>query len=101
MSVEDMTDLAEVEAVDPPSSPMKKSKRSISPSQHRKPCDLCKARKDVLVRCQIDDTLKWHFVCPGKCWKSVSGGEIDGPEKPFYRYVRNGVQHGVSDLQTN
>jgi hypothetical protein len=39
-----------------------------------------------LIRCQIDESRKWHFVCTGKCWKEVSGGEIDGPSKPNYRY---------------
>lgn len=41
----------------------------------------------MLVRCQIDETRKWHFVCPGACWKSVSGGIMDGDEDhKFYRY---------------
>lgn len=37
-------------------------------------------------------TLKpgaWHFVCPGSCWKRVSGGVIDGDLKEGregYRY---------------
>ena len=67
-------------------SPIGKSKTLDSPSQHSKPCDLCNAPKDVLVRCQIDETHQWRFVCPGKCWRLVSGGEVDGPDKPFYRY---------------
>ena len=73
---------------DPQSNPLptKTRKRSVSPSTHRKPCSLCKRPKDVLVRCQIDESLQWKFVCPGKCWRSVSGGEIDGPDHPFYRY---------------
>lgn len=57
---------------------------------HNKPCTLCQTPRPVLVRCQIDESGKWHFVCPGKCWKSVSGGEIDAKghenEFPHYRY---------------
>lgn len=64
----------------------KRSKRANSPSSHRKTCDLCHGPKDVLVRCRIDETQKWHFVCTSKCWKEVSGGEIDGPSKPDYKY---------------
>ena len=63
------------------------SKRSKSPSAYRKACDLCQKPKDVLVRCQIDESASWRFVCTGKCWKDVSGGVIDGSEeKPFYVY---------------
>ena len=63
------------------------SKRSTSPSSFRKPCDLCHEPNDVLVRCQIDDTMTWHFVCPSKCWKGVSGGVIDGGlDHPCYVY---------------
>ena len=64
----------------------KLSKRDISPSRYQKPCDLCHALNDVLIRCRTDETLKWHFVCPAKCWKRVSGGEIDGPDYPYYTY---------------
>jgi hypothetical protein len=32
----------------------------------------------------------WQFVCPGKCWTSVSGGAVDAAghkdEFPHYRY---------------
>ena len=42
---------------------------------------------DVLVRCRIDETLIWHLVCTSKCWKQVSGGEIDGgPDRLYYQY---------------
>lgn len=59
----------------------------VAPRQGSKPCTLCHTSRDVLIRCQIDDALKWHFVCPGKCWKSVSGGDIDGDaDHPHYRY---------------
>eukprot|EP01111_Echinosteliopsis_oligospora_P009898 TRINITY_DN2992_c0_g1_i1.p1 TRINITY_DN2992_c0_g1~~TRINITY_DN2992_c0_g1_i1.p1 ORF type:complete len:146 (+),score=38.47 TRINITY_DN2992_c0_g1_i1:266-703(+) len=52
----------------------------------QKTCDLCQGSKNVLIRCQIDDTQQWKMVCP-KCWKDVSGGKIDGDEKhEFYRY---------------
>lgn len=64
----------------------KVSKRNNSPSSHRKPCDLCHRPKDVLVRCRIDETLEWKLVCTSKCWKQVSGGEIDGPDYPYYKY---------------
>ena len=61
--------------------------RSKSPSAYRKPCDLCHAPNDVLVRCTIDDTSVWFFVCTKNCWRRVSGGEIDGtPDHPYYRY---------------
>lgn len=63
------------------------SKRSKSPSAYRKACDLCQTPKDVLVRCRIDNTLQWHFLCTGKCWKEVSGGVVDGiKDKPHYFY---------------
>ncbi|KAI5204557.1 hypothetical protein E4T39_03575 [Aureobasidium subglaciale] len=55
-----------------------------------KPCTLCSTPRDVLVRCQVDETQKWHFVCPGTCWKSVSGGVEDAKgldaQYPHYRY---------------
>jgi len=55
-----------------------------------KSCTLCSKPRDVLVRCQIDESQKWHFVCPGACWKSVSGGVEDAKgmqdEYPYYRY---------------
>ncbi|KAF2155234.1 hypothetical protein K461DRAFT_266533 [Myriangium duriaei CBS 260.36] len=61
--------------------------RSSSPSAHRKPCTLCHTPRDVLIRCQIDDTGTWHMVCPGKCWQDVSGGVDDGDAAhPNYRY---------------
>ncbi|KAF1933445.1 uncharacterized protein M421DRAFT_854 [Didymella exigua CBS 183.55] len=55
-----------------------------------KECSLCHTLRGVLVRCQIDESGKWNFVCPGKCWHSVSGGIEDakGLEGlyPYYRY---------------
>ena len=72
-----------------PSLQSKKSKERPLES-FRKPCTLCQTSRPVLVRCQIDETRTWHMVCPGKCWKSVSGGEVDArgheDEFPFYRY---------------
>lgn len=69
------------------STPKKPSKRSTSPSSFRKPCDLCHVPKDVLVRCQTDSTATWHFICPKKCWKDVSGGVVDGSlDHPYYKY---------------
>ncbi len=51
-----------------------------------KPCDLCKRHRDLLVRCQIDETLAWFMVC-GRCWREVSGGVVDGDAThPHYRY---------------
>ena len=58
-------------------------------TDHRKPCTLCSRPRDVLVRCLVDETGSWHFVCPGSCWKFVSGGVMDGDDKEehnFYRY---------------
>ena len=57
---------------------------------YRKPCTLCEKPRDVLVRCQIDDTARWHFVCPGTCWQSVSGGKIDGDGAEDHRFYRYG-----------
>lgn len=47
----------------------------------------CGRSVDLLVRCQTDDSNgQWLLVC-GKCWKSVSGGVVDGDAKhPGYRY---------------
>lgn len=57
---------------------------------------MCATPRQVLVRCQIDESKIWHFVCPGKCWKDVSGGVEDAKsfesQYPWYRYggmVRN------------
>ena len=57
-------------------------------SEGRKACTLpdCGTPSDLLVRCQVDASGKWHMVC-GKCWKRVSGGVTDGsPDHPYYRY---------------
>ena len=57
---------------------------------HRKPCTLCQKPRDVLVRCQIDESGRWHFVCPGLCWQRVSGGEIDGDGAEVHQWYRYG-----------
>jgi hypothetical protein len=55
-----------------------------------KNCTLCSTQRDILIRCQIDESQKWHFVCPGACWKSVSGGVEDAKgfegKYPYYKY---------------
>jgi hypothetical protein len=59
----------------PPSEPKPKEE----PSPYSKPCDLCQRRRDVLSRCQTDET--------GKCWTQVSGGRVSGDSAhPCYRY---------------
>ena len=65
----------------------KPRKRSPSPANFCKPCALCETPRDVLVRCRIDSTQDWHFVCTRGCWKKVSGGVADGSaEHPWYQY---------------
>lgn len=55
-------------------------------SATQKPCDLCSASSDLLIRCTIDETQAWKMVC-GRCWKGVSGGVTDGDAAhPHYRY---------------
>ena len=64
--------------------------KSDSTVNHDKPCTICETPRPVLVRCQIDESGKWYFVCPGKCWQSVSGGVEDAKgfegKHPYYRY---------------
>eukprot|EP01024_Parvocaulis_polyphysoides_P053708 TRINITY_DN5367_c0_g1_i2.p2 TRINITY_DN5367_c0_g1~~TRINITY_DN5367_c0_g1_i2.p2 ORF type:complete len:128 (-),score=16.56 TRINITY_DN5367_c0_g1_i2:107-490(-) len=56
------------------------------PTTGQKECDLCKKGRDLLIRCQIDETQKWFMVC-GRCWNKVSGGVVDGDiDHPHYRY---------------
>mmetsp|Transcript_24894 Transcript_24894/g.73615 ORF Transcript_24894/g.73615 Transcript_24894/m.73615 type:complete len:144 (-) Transcript_24894:272-703(-) len=63
-----------------------RAKREGSVVAGQKECDLCNSMKDLLIRCQIDQTKKWFMVC-GKCWKGVSGGEVDGNDAhPHYKY---------------
>ena len=52
----------------------------------QKCCDMCSRGSDLLVRCQVDETKQWKLVC-GRCWKSASGGVVDGDSAhPHYRY---------------
>ena len=52
----------------------------------QKECTTCKKQCDLLIRCRIDTTRKWHMVC-GKCWHVHSGGVPDGSAKhPNYQY---------------
>ena len=56
------------------------------PSAGQKPCDMCGKGVDLLIRCQYDETLQWKMVC-GKCWKTASGGVVDGDAAhPYYKY---------------
>jgi len=60
---------------------------SDDPDAHRKSCDICSEKKNVLIRCQYDQTGVWHLICVGKCWQNVSGGKDDGDSQhPDYRY---------------
>ena len=68
------------------------TKQSAEPKDYRKSCTLCQQLRDVLIRCQIDESGRWHFVCPGKCWKQVSGGVVDGDQDEKHKfYVYGGV----------
>ena len=73
-----------------PETPPKSKVRTTSPSQHQKACSLCQKPRDVLVRCQTSLSGEWLFVCPGKCWKEVSGGVIDGDGKEGHEGYRYG-----------
>lgn len=56
------------------------------PSAGQKECDICAKQVNLLVRCTYDETLDWKMVC-GKCWKSASGGVVDGDAShPYYKY---------------
>ncbi|KAL3421362.1 hypothetical protein PVAG01_07807 [Phlyctema vagabunda] len=62
-------------------------KEEPKPNLHSKPCMLCQTPRDVLIRCQIDNTAKWYLICTGKCWQSVSGGKVEGSlDHPHYKY---------------
>ncbi|CAJ1409587.1 unnamed protein product [Effrenium voratum] len=68
----------------------RRARRAQSPEEKaaakRKPCSLCTRRVDLLVRCQMDISQKWHMLC-GRCWRDASGGVPDGDaEHPHYRY---------------
>lgn len=52
----------------------------------QKSCDVCGKGVDLLIRCTVDASQDWKMVC-GKCWKTVSGGVVDGDtDHPYYRY---------------
>lgn len=52
----------------------------------QKQCTMCSKHMDLLIRCTYDESLEWKMVC-GKCWKSASGGVVDGDEyHPYYKY---------------
>lgn len=72
------------------SSPSTATPSKTSVPDHRKPCTLCGRLQDVRIRCQIDETGTWHFVCPGKCWRQVSGGVVDGDGDEAHRFYRYG-----------
>ncbi|CAE7580601.1 ubiE, partial [Symbiodinium microadriaticum] len=68
----------------------RRARRAQSPEERsaakRKPCTLCQRPVDLLVRCRIDISQKWHMLC-GRCWKKASGGVPDGDAShPHYRY---------------
>jgi hypothetical protein len=65
---------------------MNQNSSPAQPEKGSKLCSLCHHPRNVLIRCQIDATQKWHFVCTGKCWNEVSGGKVDGPGFPNYKY---------------
>lgn len=68
----------------------------------QKSCDQCGKGVNLLVRCQVDASQAWRMVC-GKCWKGVSGGQVDGDAShPHYRYGglwKNRVQRGGESQQ--
>lgn len=60
---------------------------TASVAAHRKDCDLCNRPQDVLIRCQIDASGRWHMLCKSGCWQKASDSKIDGtPDTPFYKY---------------
>ena len=69
---------------------MYNTKQTRPTVDHRKPCTRCDRLCDVRVRCQIDESGTWHLVCPGKCWKEVSGGVIDGDKSEEHKCYRYG-----------
>jgi hypothetical protein len=70
--------------------PMYNTSATRPTPDHRKPCTLCSKLCDVRVRCQLDESGTWHLICPGKCWKDVSGGVIDGDKSEEHKYYRYG-----------
>ncbi|CAJ1437065.1 unnamed protein product [Effrenium voratum] len=72
----------------------RRARRAQSPEEKaaakRKPCSLCTRRVDLLVRCQMDISQKWHMLC-GRCWRDASGGVPDGDAEWRRRTL---VRHG-------
>merc|ERR1711871_313164 len=64
-----------------------KREGSADRSVGTKRCDVCgEDNKNLLIRCQVDESRQWKMVC-GRCWHKVSGGQVDGDvNHPFYRY---------------
>lgn len=61
-------------------------RQGLAPDHGQKPCGVCTKSSDLLIRCTIDATEEWKMVC-GTCWRSVSGGVVDGDaDHPHYRY---------------
>ena len=74
----------------------KREKRTNGEAKQLKPCDICGHDSDLLIRCQIDASGDWKFVCGKRCWKSVSGGVTDGDaDHPHYRYGGLWKAHGA------
>lgn len=63
---------------------------TVVDKDYRKHCTLCDTLRHVLVRCQVDETGTWNFVCPGICWNKVSGGCVDGDGRDGHRFYRYG-----------
>lgn len=57
------------------------------PKSGQKTCDMCGKSVDLLIRCVYEEgQIDWKMVC-GKCWKTASGGVVDGDSNhPHYRY---------------
>ena len=74
----------------------KREKRTNGEAKQLKSCDICGHDSDLLIRCQIDASGDWKFVCGKRCWKSVSGGVTDGDaDHPHYRYGGLWKAHGA------
>lgn len=57
------------------------------PSTGQKTCDMCGKSVNLLIRCMYEPgQADWKMIC-GKCWKTASGGVVDGDKNhPHYRY---------------
>ena len=63
-----------------------KEKRAAPADASFRPCHLCAGAHSLLIRCCVDASPAWRFVC-GRCWVKVSGGVPDGDAAhPHYRY---------------